>query len=860
MIKLIHTHIIIIILLTSSIYGIRYDTTTVSNTSIKTHITIASEPDYPPYCIVNEEGKADGFAVDLFKAAADAVGITYDIKIGIWDKIKRDLAEGRIDALPLVGRTPEREELFDFTIPYLSLHGAVFVHEDSEDITKLEDLENKSIVVMKGDNAEEFVRRENISGKIFTTNTFEEAFQLLADGQYDAVITQRITGIKLLENLGIKAVKPLDLQLPEFRQDFCFAVKEGDENLLNQLNEGLSIIIANDTFEEIHLKWFGPSIKEELSIKDILIIVVYVFIPLFIIMSIVSIILLRREVKRRTKTLQDEIAEHKTTLKKLQKQQELLTESKNQIRLLLNSTAEGIYGIDLNGNCTFVNKSALQILGYEDESQLIGKNMHDLIHYKKADGSLYPIDDCKIYKAFISGQGTHVNDEVLWKADGTYFDAEYFSYPIRENGKVVGSVVTFWDITEKKQINEELKETKEYLENLITHANAPIVVWNEELKIERFNRAFERLTGLKFNDVVNRKIDVLFPEKKRNNYMQLIESTIEGKRWETVEIEIQHKDGSIKNVLWNSANIYDDNKNLIATIAQGSDITDRKLAETELRNMKEKLELEVQRRTAQLEEKVEKLDKSQQAMLFMVEDLNEVTEELKEERRKLELSNKELEAFSYSVSHDLRAPLRAIDGFSKFLFEDYSDKIDEEGHRLLRIIRENANKMDKLIADMLNLSRLSRMEMNYASINMQSMAESIYYETATEEQLKEFEIEIHKMPEVKADSSLIKQVWINLIGNALKYSKKSEQKKIEIGAEELESKIVYWVKDYGAGFNEKYLSKLFGVFQRLHSEKEFEGTGVGLAIVQRIIHRHGGEVWAKGEVNKGATFYFSLPK
>jgi light-regulated signal transduction histidine kinase (bacteriophytochrome) len=247
-------------------------------------------------------------------------------------------------------------------------------------------------------------------------------------------------------------------------------------------------------------------------------------------------------------------------------------------------------------------------------------------------------------------------------------------------------------------------------------------------------------------------------------------------------------------------------------------------------------------------------------MLFMVEDLNEVTEQLKEERHKLELSNKELEAFSYSVSHDLRAPLRAIDGFSKFLFEDYSDRIDEEGHRLIRIIRENANKMDKLISDMLSLSRLTRMEMNYSSIDMQSLTEAMYYETATHKQIEEFEIEINKMPVVNADSSLIKQVWINLISNALKYSRKSEKKKIEIGAEELDSKIVFWIKDYGVGFNEKYLSKLFGVFQRLHSEKEFEGTGVGLAIVQRIIHRHGGNVWANGEINKGATFYFSLPK
>jgi PAS domain S-box-containing protein len=577
-------------------------------------------------------------------------------------------------------------------------------------------------------------------------------------------------------------------------------------------------------------------------------------------MALVSIFILKREVKRRTKTLHDEIAEHKKTLNKLRSQQELFKESEIQIRLLLDSTAEGIIGIDKNAVCTFCNNSAAHLLKFAAPDQLVGKNLHNIIHPDKNIPGEHQFGECKILSAVRTGKEIHVESEIWLRADKSTFYSEYYTYPLIERKENLAAVVTFWDVTESERITRELNQTKEYLENLITYANAPIIVWNKELKIERFNRAFERLTGLKFNNVVNRKIDILFPEEKRNNYMQLIEATIEGERWETVEIEIQNIDGSIKNVLWNSANIYDNDKNLIATIAQGSDITDRKLAEQELIRMKEELELEVERRTVELNEKVEKLNKSQQAMLFMVEDLNEVTEQLKEERHKLELSNKELEAFSYSVSHDLRAPLRAIDGFSKFLFEDYSDRIDEEGHRLIRIIRENANKMDKLISDMLSLSRLTRMEMNYSSIDMQSLTEAMYYETATHKQIEEFEIEINKMPVVNADSSLIKQVWINLISNALKYSRKSEKKKIEIGAEELDSKIVFWIKDYGVGFNEKYLSKLFGVFQRLHSEKEFEGTGVGLAIVQRIIHRHGGNVWANGEINKGATFYFSLPK
>ncbi|PIQ08395.1 MAG: hypothetical protein COW71_12120 [Ignavibacteriales bacterium CG18_big_fil_WC_8_21_14_2_50_31_20] len=823
-------------------------------------ITIASEPDYPPYCIVDENGNADGFSIDLIKAATKAVGIKLNIKIGVWNEIKNDLAIGKIDALPLVGRTPERESLYDFTLPYLSLHGAIFVKEGTLDIDSLEDLKGKTISVMKGDNAEEFILRENISKTVISTHTFEEAFHMLENGESDAVITQRIMGIKLLENMGIKTIKPLDIHIPQFRQDFCFAVQKGNRELLTKLNEGLSIIIANNTFNEIQLKWFGTTSKRELDIKDILWMSVYIFIPLFIIMLVISIFLLNRKVRQKTKYLENEILEHNKTFNDLKLQKDLLSHSEQQIRLLLNSTAEGIYGIDQKGNCTFCNRSALNLLGYADINSVIGKNMHQLIHHSHANKSKYLEEDCKIYIAFRKGKEIHVSNEVLWKADGTYFDAEYFSYPIKQDGKSIGAVITFWDITKDKIIKDELKKTKEYLENLINYAQAPIIVWDTELNIERFNRAFERLTGLKFDEVIGKNIDIIFPGNSREESIRLINSLKIDSRSETIEIEIKNIDGSIKNVLWNSAKIYDSDNNLIATIAQGNDITERKVAENELKKIKDNLEIEVQKQTAELNEKLKKLDKSQRAMLYMIEDLNEVTSELKNERRKLELSNKELEAFSYSVSHDLRAPLRAIDGFSKFLEEDFSNKLDDEGKRLLKVIRENAKKMDRLIADMLNLSRLSRIEINYTKIDMEKMVESIYNEIANDNDKNTFEFNVETLPKVNGDSTLIEQVWTNLIGNAIKYSQKSQIKKIVISAEDKEEYIEYKIQDFGAGFNEKYVSKLFGVFQRLHTEIEFEGTGVGLAIVKRIIHRHGGEVWAKGEINKGATFYFSLPK
>ena len=290
------------------------------------------------------------------------------------------------------------------------------------------------------------------------------------------------------------------------------------------------------------------------------------------------------------------------------------------------------------------------------------------------------------------------------------------------------------------------------------------------------------------------------------------------------------------------------------------DITDRKRSEVELSRLKDDLEIQVNKKTSELNEKVLTLDQSQKALIHMVEDLNEVGAELKAERVKLERSNKELEAFTYSVSHDLRAPLRAINGFSQFLKEDYADKLDEEGKRFIGTIRDNAAKMDRLITDLLSLSRVSKVSIAHTSVEMENIATSMYYEMASKKEQEEFTIQMNVMPVASCDPSLIKLVWQNLIGNALKYSAHSNEKHIEMGGNEEKDEMVYYISDKGAGFNEKYIRKLFGIFQRLHTNEEFEGTGVGLAIVQRIIHRHGGRVWAKGEVNRGATFCFSLPK
>lgn len=266
-------------------------------------IRIASEPDYPPYCFVDKDGKAAGFSIDLFLESAKVMGLGVDVEVGIWSQIKEELANGKIDALPLMGKTPDREVIYDFTFPYLTFHGAVFVREGTSGIQNLHDLKNKTIVVMKDDIADEFVYREKLSERIVTVNTFKDAFRMLADGQYDAVICQRVMGLQLLKQLEIESIVPLNIELQGFRQDFCFAVQKGNKELLSILNEGLSIIIANGSYDKLHLKWFGPNIQNDISFKEVLKFSLYVLIPLIIVLSFLSIIILRKEVKKRTKEL-----------------------------------------------------------------------------------------------------------------------------------------------------------------------------------------------------------------------------------------------------------------------------------------------------------------------------------------------------------------------------------------------------------------------------------------------------------------------------------------------------------------------------------------------------------------------------
>jgi light-regulated signal transduction histidine kinase (bacteriophytochrome) len=232
---------------------------------------------------------------------------------------------------------------------------------------------------------------------------------------------------------------------------------------------------------------------------------------------------------------------------------------------------------------------------------------------------------------------------------------------------------------------------------------------------------------------------------------------------------------------------------------------------------------------------------------------------VRERTAQLEAANKELEAFSYSVSHDLRAPLRGIDGYARILEEDYYDKLDDEGRRVLGVVRSEARRMGALIDNLLTFSRLGRQRVESTEINMTALARDVFDRLVEKAEGPPVRFDLAVLPPARGDIAMVRQVLVNLIGNAIKFTRREAAPVVEVGGTAADGTASYFVRDNGVGFDEAFKDKLFRVFQRLHSEEEFEGTGVGLALVHRIVNRHGGEVRAEGRPGGGATFHFTLP-
>jgi PAS domain S-box-containing protein len=384
---------------------------------------------------------------------------------------------------------------------------------------------------------------------------------------------------------------------------------------------------------------------------------------------------------------------------------------------------------------------------------------------------------------------------------------------------ITASGIVHRDIAERKRAEETLKRLAAIVESSDDAIVSKILVGI----IQSWNRGAERLYGYPTQEAVGQSVAILTLPAGKDEIRDILTRVVKGERVERYETRRMRKDGQQIDVSLTASPVKDSSGQVVSVSTIARDITDRRRAKEEIQKLNERLEERVAERTAALE-----------------------------------AANKELEAFTYSVSHDLRAPLRHIDGFSKLLVERHRAELSPDAQEYVVMIRDSALQMGMLIDDLLNLARVGRMQLSMQVTGLNSLVEEVRGVLNRENADRLIKWKVATLPFVECDPALMKQVFANLLSNAVKFSRPRKPAVIEVGVTDQDGARAVFVRDNGVGFSMKYAHKLFGVFQRLHRSEDFEGTGVGLAIVQRIIHKHGGRVWAQAELDKGATFYFTV--
>jgi len=513
------------------------------------------------------------------------------------------------------------------------------------------------------------------------------------------------------------------------------------------------------------------------------------------------------------------ITEQKKTAKALQKSEE-------KFRGIFEQSLTAIEIYDKTGKLIDVNRSCLDIFGINNIESVRAFKLFEDQNIKEDFKKKLTVGENVEFESIFDFELVKKAQLYETKKSGKIY-VNILIIPLKtEKGEINGYLVHVRDITERKHVEEELAKNRAML--IKAQELGHVGSWEWDILTNELNWSKETFVIYGLDPGIDAPtydlvINTLAPECK-NDFLNAIDDALKGRKPFDGEYNIILQDGTRVYTHTKGEVVYNSEGHPVRFYGMVQDITERKKAENEIRRLNSELEGRVIERTAQLE-----------------------------------ATNKELQAFSYSVSHDLRAPLRSIDGFTQAIAQEYQDKLDESGRDYINRVRNSVKKMSDLIEAMLSLSRLTRSEIKYETVDLSQMAKKISFELKAREPGRKVEFIIQEGVKVNGDAQMFNIVLDNLLGNAWKFTSRHPTARIEFGEKVVEGKPAYFVRDDGAGFEMEYAEKLFTAFQRLHTPEQFPGIGIGLATVQRIIHRHGGKTWAEGDVEKGATFYFTLP-
>jgi len=772
----------------------------------------ASELDYPPFALVAADGSADGFSVDLLKAVVKAAGLEINFTVGPWDDIKEQLTRRQLDVLPLVSYSPERDTVYDFTAPYLRMHGTVFVRKGETTIRSLADLKNKEVLVMRGDTAHEYAIKTGLSDRLILTEDYGKAMQLLTSGRHDAVLMQQLVGLMLLKKLGISNIEPLQ-KIPEtdlkvhreslqgFEQKFCFAVQEGDHELLARLNEGLAIVYADGTYETLYKKWFAPILPNPaISLGQMIIRMLFVVVPLLLLMAGIGIWYLRREVARKSASFE---------------------QSQQKFRNFMNSATDGFLLYDTDLHLIEINDQALKLLPFKaTRQQLLGTL---LFVTEPGTDSARVLAFRRVLK---TGDPCCLEEDYSSAVSGPLY-VSITIFPVPD-----GIGVILRNITERKITVENLRKKEEEIRLLLDHTVEAIYGCDLDGCCTFANSTCVRMLGYdSSNEIIGLNMHILahhtFPNGKPypEDFCEITKAFKEHRISHCDTEVFWRKDGSSFPVEYWSHPVHQ-GEAVRGCVVTFVDISERKMAEEE----RQKLEMKLQQS-------------------FKMEAIG---------------------TLAGGIAHDFNNILGAILGYTE-MAKDESDPRSMAFKNLREVLKAGQRAKD-LVRRILAFSRqTSASEFQYLGPGSVILEVEKMLRPSIPSSI---EIRLKLAPSemlIFADPTQIHQILMNLCTNAF-HAMEENGGVMEISLSEtsltadevahepgLEAGLFFnlTVRDTGQGIHPDIQLKIFDPF--FTTKEVGKGTGMGLSMVHGIVKNHGGYITVDSTPGIGTAFHVFLP-